>query len=216
VFSYLNQQAFVKSVLEKGSIPFVVRGNFECDHNFTFVSFGIRISPPTLKLRLAGEDSSHNIYHVSVRELRDERFFPGEIELPDRTPRGIAMALSALETWADLMCIAVGNPKIVVEPQLPVETVIPVKSELRPELLERSETLVVSYLQLKGKEREKITKALWWYRKACATWYYSIFDSYAAYWNCLEILCDVSGGRTKKGANVDEAIRNYLVTIGAS
>jgi hypothetical protein len=39
ISSYLDDDAFVEFVLEKGSIPFVVRGSISCLANFNFSPF---------------------------------------------------------------------------------------------------------------------------------------------------------------------------------
>jgi len=211
--SYLDDKAFVDFVLEKGSIPFVVRGSLACSASFNFVPFvGIRISGPTYHIHAVGEnpEKPEDTGVIYVHELNDEAIFPGEIELPEKTKLGVSKALYGLELWADFLCLAVGNPKIVIEVQRPINVVITTRSNFDPHALDRWGALFENYLQLETSERRKLTGAMWWYRKACAAAYYSLFDSYAAYWNCLEILCNVSGGKIYKGNSVDNAIQQYL------
>lgn len=212
MFSYLGDEAFVEFVLKKGSIPFIVRGTLECEANFNFSPVvGIQVSGPTFHLEVIGETTQQTTpITVFVNELSEEVVFPGEIELPEKTTEGISKALYALELWADLLCLAVGNPKIKIEVQLPVQAVITAESRLELASFERWAELAVSHFQLEDNERKRVASALWWYRKACAAAYYSVFDSYTAYWNCLEILCNVSGSKINKGQEVDEAIQNYL------
>ena len=211
--SYLDDDAFVESVLEKGSIPFVVRGSISCLANFNFAPFvGVQISRPTYHLRVFGENLKEpdDIVKFHVRELVDEVAFPGEIELPSRNKEGISKALSALELWADFLCLAVGNPKVIVEIQRPINPIIAYQNEFDPSSLQRWASLCDKYFQLDANERKKLAGALWWYRKACTANYYSLFDGYTAYWNCLEILCGVAGNKINKGPSIDAQIQEYL------
>lgn len=213
VLSYLDDKNFVDFVLEKGSIPFVVRGSLSCLANFNFAPFvGVRISRPTYHIRVFGENKkeSEDFIKINVRELVDEVVFPGEIELPELNTKGISKALYGLELWADFLCVAVGNPKIIVEVQRPMNVIIASQSEFDYPSLERWASLMEQYFQLPTEERKKLASAVWWYRKACSTTYYSLFDGYTAYWNCLEILCGVSGSKANQGEDIDEKIRNYL------
>jgi len=212
MFSYLSDKSFVEFVLEKGSIPFIIRGTLECEANFDFSEVvGIRVSGPTFHLEVIGETTQQaSPIKVFVSELSAEGVFPGEIELPEKTKEGISKALYVLELWADFLCLAVGNPKIRIEVQRPIQAVIASRSKLEPASLDRWGELTASYFQLEDNERKRVASALWWYRKACAAAYYSVFDGYTAHWNCLEILCNVSGGKINKGPEVDEAIQNYL------
>ena len=212
MLSYLNDKSFVELALESGSIPFIVRGTLECEDNFSFSpAVDILVSGPTFDLEVIGESTEQKkLVEIFVNELSEEVVFPGEIELPERTVEGISKALYALELWADLLCLAVGNPKIKVEVQRPVQAVITSTSKLELASFEMWEKLTASHLQLEDGERKRVASALWWYRKACSAAYYSVFDSYTAYWNCLEILCNVSGSKINKGPKVDEAIQNYL------
>jgi len=212
MFNYLKDKSFVEFVLNRDNIPFIVRGTLECKAHFDFNPVvGIRVSGPTLHLKVIGEDENQKVmgnYHVD--ELTDEAIFPGEIDLPEKNITGISKALYGLELWANFLCLAVGNPKIKVEIQRPVNAVIVSRSKLDGPALDRWAELINVHFQLDDAERKKVTSALWWYRKACAAAYYSVFDSYTANWNCLEILCSVSGSRINKGSKVDEAIQNYL------
>jgi hypothetical protein len=201
--------------LKKGAYPlsFVAA----CSAHFGFAPLvGIRISGPTYHVRVIGENpqQSENARTLYVHELNDEAVFPGEIELPEKTTTGISKALYGLELWADFLCLAVGNPKIIVEVQRPITAVITARSSFDPPALDRWSTLFQNYFQLEINERKKLVGAIWWYRKACATAYYSIFDSYTAYWNCLEILCAVSG-KINKGPKVDEAVQKHLKSKSA-
>ena len=210
--SLLDDEAFVDFVLEKGSIPFVVRGSLECEANFNFAPvMDVRVSGPTFHLEVIGKSPiQEEPIKLLVRELMDEAVFPGEMRLPEKTINGIARALYALELWADFLCLAVGNPKIIVEVQRPMNPVIRTRSRFDVAALNRWADLSKAYVQLPESEKWKLASAVWWYRKACAAAYYSIFDSYTAYWNCLEILCNVSGSRINKGPEVDGAIQAYL------
>jgi hypothetical protein len=213
MFNYLNNKSFVDLILEMGAIPFIIRGNIDCDFSINFAPWiDIRVYPPTAYVRTTTEknelDSENEIF---IAELENERIFKGEIKLPEKSASGIGMALHALEDWADLLCLALVNPKINIEVQLPIQ--IPVRAsgyKLEPPSLDRWAKLTDSYFDMEHDNRKHISGALWWYRKACAAAHYSIFDSYAAYWNCLEILCNVSGGKINKGKEVDEAIPSYL------
>jgi len=61
VLSYLDDKNFVDFVLEKGSIPFVVRGSLSCLANFNFAPFiGVRISRPTYHIRVFGENKKES------------------------------------------------------------------------------------------------------------------------------------------------------------
>lgn len=213
MLTYLEDKSFVKFVLERGNIPFVIRGSMTCLSNFSFAPFvGVRISGPTYPIRVIGENPQQegDAGTIHVRELIDEAVFPGEVELPERSKNGISQALYGLELWADFVCLAVGNPKIVVEVQRPINPIISTRSTFDVAALERWGQLSEAYSRLETRERKKIAGAMWWYRKACATAYYSLFDSYAAYWNCLEILCNVAASRIHKGTEVDNAIQEYL------
>jgi len=213
MFSYLDDKEFVDFVLEKGSIPFIVRGSLACSANFNFAPFvGIRISGPTYYIHVIGENPQQQgdagTFHV--RELNDEAVFPGEIELPEKTELGISKALYGLELWADFVCLAVGNPKIIVEVQRPINAIITARSNFDLPSLDRWGSLFERYSKLETNGRRRLAGAIWWYRKACSTAYYSIFDSYTAYWNCLEIMCNVAGSKVHKGTEVDDAIQEYL------
>jgi hypothetical protein len=213
--SYLSDKSFVDFVLEKGSIPFIVRGSLECKANFSFAPLiGIQISGPSYKVKAFGENTEDNIEEefigVFIRELTDETIFPGEIELPEKSLEGISKALFGLELWADFLCLAVGNPKIVVEVQKPINPVIAARSEFDVRKLDRWDSLSSAYFQLPDDERKKLSAAIWWYRKACASAYHSIFDSYTAYWNSLEILCGVAASKINKGEDVDKKVQTYL------
>lgn len=212
-FSYLGEKTFVDFVLEKGSIPFVVRGSVTCLENFSFAPLvGVQISKPTYHLRVFGENQKEtdDFIKLHVQELVDEVVFPGEIELPNRTIEGISKALYGLELWADFLCIAVGNPKVIVEVQKPINAVIASQSNFDYPSLQRWENLIRRYFQLSTEDRKKLASVLWWYRKASSTAYYSLFDSYTAYWNCLEILCGVSGSKSNQGKDIDNKIETYL------
>ncbi len=76
--------------------------------------------------------------------------------------------------------------------------------------LDRWADLFETYSRLGVNERKKLAGVIWWYRKACATAYYSIFDSYTAYWNCLEITCNVTVSKPRKGVEVDDNVQKYL------
>jgi hypothetical protein len=120
------------------------------------------------------------------------------------------LALRALEIWADFLCLANGNPKITVEVQLPVQAVIVTERELRVDDLDRWGELVSYYANLPEPDKTRVSNALWWYRKGCTAEKYSLFDGYTAYWNCLEILCGVSGSKVREGDQVDIEIQKYL------
>ena len=217
MFNYLSDKSFVESALARGNIPFIVRGSLECEEHFDFklarmeVLNGIRVSGPTFHLRVIGEHTEQeNAISVFVSELYREKVFAGEIELPEKNIEGISKALSALELWADFLCLAAGNPKIKIEVQLPLNIIVTARSRLKPASLDRELDLVVSYARLEASEKKKVAGALWWFRKACAAVDYSLFDSYTANWNCLEILCGVSGSKLNTGPEVDEAVQNYL------
>jgi hypothetical protein len=131
MLSYLNDNTFVEFVLEKGSIPFIVRGSLACSASYNFRPFiGIRISEPTYRIRAIGENvkQQDNVGTIHIRELIDEVVFPGEIELPEKTKRGISKALYGLELWADFLCLAVGNPKVIIEIQRPINAIIATRS----------------------------------------------------------------------------------------
>ena len=212
-FIYHGDQSFIDLVLEKGSISFVVRGSVTCLANYNFAPFiGVKISQPTYHVRVLGENQKEtdDFININVRELVDEVVFPGEIELPERNLEGIYKALYGLELWADFLCLAVGNPKVIVEVQRPVNIVMASQSNFDNSSLQRWGSLIGPYFQLASEERRKLAGVLWWYRKASSTAYYSLFDSYTAYWNCLEILCGVSGSKTKQGESVDKQIEAYL------
>jgi len=212
MLSYLQDQTFVEFALEKGGIPFVVRGSLTCVSDFNFTPFmKIRISGPTYRVRAIGKnkDKPDEDQPIRVHELLDEVVFPGEIELPEKTKTGISKALYALELWADFLCIADGNPKITVEIQHPTVD-ISIQRTFEPNTLYKWADLFQYYLQLEKSKRKQLAGAIWWYRKACNTSYYSLFDSYTAYWNCLKILCDVSGSKVNQGELVDRKIRGYL------
>lgn len=216
MFDFLENQSFVEFVLERGSIPFVVRGDLTCSANFTFDwgDWGIRISRPTYRVKVYGENPTSQedepLVNVHFHELTGETVFPGEIELPERSKRGIELALRAIEIWADFLCLANGNPKIQVEIQLPVQAIIVAKRELRADDLTRWAELVSYHASLSEPEKTQVENALWWYRKGCAAIKYSLFNGYTAYWNCLEILCGVSGSKIRKGEQVDAKIQEYL------
>lgn len=210
---YVDDKAFVDFVLEKGSIPFIVRGSLTCLSNFNFAPLiGVQISRPTYRIRVFGENEKEtdDFIKLHVRELVDEVVFPGEIELPERSVKGISKALYGLELWADFLCLAVGNPKITVEVQRPINPVISIQSTFDYPSLQRWENLFRRYFQLAPEERRRLAGALWWYRKASSTAYYSLFDSFTAYWNCLEILCGVSGSKSNQGETTDKKIEAYL------
>ena len=169
----------------------------------------IQISGPTCGIHAYREDpEEQSDFSIELGELVDEVVFPGKIELPEQTRDGITKALCALELWADLLCIAVGNPKVIVEIQRPMHAVI--STQTRFVSLQRWGELAKQYFQLAPERRERVARALWWYRKASSTAYYSIFDSYTAYWNCLEILCNVSASKVRKGEDVDRRVQDYL------
>lgn len=212
MLSYLDDRSFVEFVLQKGIIPFMVRGSVECKSNFNFAPFvNIRVSGPTFYLDVIGRDAKkEEALKVFIHELMDEAVFPGEIELPEKTTEGIAKALNGLELWADFLCLAVGNPKVRIEIQRPVTAVITTRSQLDVATLDRWASLSESYFRLDRDDRKKLSRVLWWYRKACEAAYYSLFFSYTAYWNCLEILCGVAGSRINTGPEVDRAIQGYL------
>lgn len=207
MFSYLDDDNFVEHVLEKGSIPFLIRGSLECSANFNFTQLiGVRISGPTYRVFAVGENMKdpNDAGKVHVRELVDEVVFPGEIDLPEKTKTGISKALYALQLWADFICLAVGNPKITVEVQRPINVVMATHSKFDVRSLDSWGDLFVSYTKLDTNERKKFAASLWWYRKACSTAYYSVFDSYTAYWNCLEIMF------TSDHHNIQKQMRNGL------
>lgn len=212
MFSYLSNQPFVEYVLERGNIPFIVRGNLECADSIDFSPLlNIRTFPPTESLKVTKRKADGATEDIFIRELHEETVFSGEIDLAEKTPRGIAMALWAIERWADFLCLALGNPRIQVEVQLPVNVVITMSGfKLGAEALVRWASFVISHSELEDHERPRIASALWWYRKGCAAANYSLFESYTAYWNCLEIMCSVSGNKIKKGTTVDEQIQGYL------
>ncbi len=212
MFNFLTDKAFVESALEKGIIPFLLRGNLECDANFNFSPFvNIEVSGPTFHIEAHGENpNQENWLKIHIAELNDEAVFPGEIELPERTIQGISKALYGLELWADFLCLAIGNPNIKVEVQLPVNAIIVSRSKLDVSALDRWATLISTHFNLSDSDRKKIAGAIWWYRKGCRAAYYSVFDSYTAYWNCLEILCGVSGSKIMKGSEVDNKVQDYL------
>jgi len=208
MLSYLDDDNFVEYVLEKGSIPFLVRGSLACSANFNFMPLiGIRISGPTHRVFAVGENTKQpdDTGTIHVRELVDEVVFPGEIELPEKTKTGISKALYGLELWADFLCLAVGNPKIIVEVQRPINVVIATHSDFDVRSLDSWGDLFQHYLTLETSERKKIAASLWWYRKACSTAYYSVFDSYTAYWNCLEIMF------TSEPHNIQKQMRTGLL-----
>lgn len=211
MFNYINDEAFVKSVLKEGCIPFVVRGSLRCPDRFEFPHVGVLVSGPTLHLEVtAGRSEGDASNRVLVRELVEEGVFRGQIQLPERTEEGICKALYALELWADFLCLAVGNPKLQVEVQRPVTAVIASRDRLDHASLVRWARLMQCHFQLGTNERSRVAAALWWYRKGCAAAYYSVFDSYTAHWNSLETLCGVSGGKIRKGPEVDGAVQDYL------
>jgi len=114
MFSYLNDKSFVKFALESGSIPFIIRGTLECEDMFNFSpAVGISVSGPTFHLEVVGESAEQkDLIKVFVNELSEEVIFPGEIELPEKTVKGISEALAALELWAELSNAARSSPPI--------------------------------------------------------------------------------------------------------
>ena len=165
VSSYLDDSAFVDFVLERGSIPFVVHGSISCLANFNFAPFiGVKISKPTYHVRVFGENLKEpdDTIKINVAELIDEVVFPGEIELPERSKTGISKALHSLELWADFLCIAVGNPKVIVEIQRPINVVIPLQSNFDYPSLQSWGHLIEQYLKLASEERKKLARVLWW------------------------------------------------------
>jgi len=175
----------------------------------------VQISYPTYHLRVFGENPKKpdDIIKMNVRELVDEVVFPGEIELPELSETGISKALHGLELWADFLCIAVGNPKVVVEIQRPIGAILAYQSNFDYPALQRWGNLMEQYFKLPTSERRKLAGVLWWYRKGCSAAYYSLFDSYTSYWNCLEILCNVSGSKPNQGEAIDSQIQNYLKNL---
>ena len=213
MFSFLNNKSFVDFVLGRGRIPFIVHGDLTVNANFTFW-WGIHISPPTYKVRVHGENKTSNgpriLGDVYIHELTGETVFPGEVELPENTMRGIGLALSSLERWANFLCLANGNPKIQVEVQLPVRAVAETTRELTVSDLDTWADLINYHASLPDAEKQQVENALWWYRKGCAASKYSVFDGYTAYWNCLEILCGVSGSKIRQGEQVAADVQSYL------
>jgi hypothetical protein len=212
-FIYHGDKAFIESALETGSIPFIVRGSLTCLANFNFEPFlKLKISRPTYHIRVFGENQKEtdNLVNINIRELVDEVVFPGEIELRERSVEGIQKALRGLELWADFLCVAVGNPKVIVEVQRPVNIVMASQSNFDSPSLQRWASLVSEYYKLPPEEQKKLAGVLWWYRKASSAAYYSFFDSYTAYWNCLEILCGVSGSKPKQEESTNKQIEAYL------
>jgi hypothetical protein len=210
---YLDNPTFVDYVLEKGCIPFVVRGNVKCIENFNFAPLiCVQISNTNYRIRVFGENKKEkmNDIIIKVREIVDDVVFSGEIKLPERTIEGISKAINSLELWADFLCITIGNPKIFVEVQKPRDLIISSQSTLDYKSLQRLVNLLRQHLQLGIEERSKLESVLWWYRKASSAAYYSLFDSYTAYWNCLEILCSVSGSKLHQGVDIDNKIEVYL------
>lgn len=207
MLSYLDDENFVEDVLDKGSIPFLVRGSLACLANFSFMPFvGIRITGPTYRVFAVGENTKQpdDIEKIHVQELLDEVVFPGEIQLPEKTKAGISKALYGLELWADFLCLSVGNPKIIVEVQRPINAVMASHSNFDVNSLDTWGNLFEHYSKLSADERKKIAGSLWWYRKACSTAYYSAFDSYTAYWNCIEIMF------TSEHHNIQKQMRHGL------
>jgi hypothetical protein len=208
----LNDAAFVDSVLETGVINFLVRGRLWCDANFGFEPFvKIRISGPTYKLHVYGETPSQDKpFHWLVNELNDDAIFPGEITIPEKTKEGIGRAVNHLEIWADFLCLATGNPKLIVEIQRPLVANIQIRTDMDVASLDRWSDLTQNHVALPGAERQQVSRALWWYRKACVATSYSVFDGYTARWNCLEILCGVSGSQVKQEPSAARKIQDYL------
>lgn len=211
MLSYLDDDAFVDFVLEKGKIPFLVRGNIACSSHFDFARFGgIKIAGPNYHVRAIAEDlETKTSGPIHIYELTDEAVFRGEIEIPEKTKTGISKALFGLEVWADFMCVAVGNPRIIIEIQHPINAIIAARSVFDVSSFNKWASLFEIYGCLAVDERSKLRRAMWWYRKACTAAYYSVFDSYTANWNCLEIMCGV-GNKTHKGPEVDKNIQEYL------
>jgi len=213
MLNYLDDNNFVEQAIENGKITFLVRGSLSCSHHFNFTRLvPIRIAGPTFKIYAVAENSERpdDIGKIHVQELVDEVVFRGEVELPEKTKIGISKALYVLELWADFLCLTVGNPKITIEVQRPLNAVIGLKSEFDVQSLDRWGSLFEQYLLLNPSERKKLAGTIWWYRKACSTAYYSLFDSYTAYWNCLEILCNVSGSKTREEEVTNRQIESYF------
>lgn len=214
MFNLLEDNNFIEFVLERGNIPFVVRGSLGCIANFNFSPLiPVRISRPTYRVHSYGKNvkQKDDIIDVFINELHEEVVFPGEIDLPEGSIRGVAKSLYGLELWADLLCIAVGNPKIAIEVQRPLNPVIAMRKDMDPQSLNAWSDLFISLNELDLEKGKRTSAALWWYRKACGTAYYSIFDSYTANWNCIEILCNISGGKIRTGADVDQAVEQYIM-----
>jgi hypothetical protein len=127
MFNYLTDNNFVEYVLEMEKIPFLVRGSLGCSADFNFRSVPeIRITGPTYRVSAVRENSKdpNDKSQIHIQELFEEVVFQGEIDLPEKTRVGVFRALNALERWADLLCLAIGNPKIIVEVQRPVNIVM--------------------------------------------------------------------------------------------
>jgi hypothetical protein len=211
MFSYSSNQSFVDTAIQEGKIYFKVRGSLQCDFQMSFKNFGIVIHPPTSKLRAyAQETKDSELQKVHVTELQDEVVFSGSIDLAENSKQGIDRALGALELWADFLCFASGNPKVTIEIELPVQAVISIGRHIDEQIGKQLLEAAGHFHFLDPEDKSRVLRALWWYRKGCNTAYYSVFDSYTSYWNCLEILCDVSGSKMRQDADLDEAIDNYL------
>lgn len=119
-------------------IPVLVRGRLACAANFNFMPFiGIRISGPIYLVFAIEENMKqpHDAGKIYVQELVDEVVFPGGIELPEKTRTGVPKAPYGLELWTDFLCLAVGNPKITVEIQRPINVVMSTHKDFDVRLL---------------------------------------------------------------------------------
>lgn len=213
MFDYLADEGFITWAIKRSKITFIVHGSLTCETPVTF-PWDISIGPPTTQVMVKGVDriskTEVSLDKVYFHELVNETVFYGEIALRDATRDGVVEALGLLERWADLLCLAHGNPKIQLEIQIPIRVITETGRPIEDRHIDRWHRLIPLMHVLPDEIRSRVDRGLWWYRKGCNAQRTSLFDAYAAFWNVLEILCGVSGSRHQKGPDVDEKIRKYL------
>jgi hypothetical protein len=213
--NYLEEQNFIDDVIETGKIKFVVHGNLTCQFPINFKG-DIFIHPPTVRVKANHRDkdkeSEINLDKVHFRDLEGETVFRGEMLVKERNLTGIGNALDELELWADMLCLAHGNPKIHLEIQLPIRVISATRRDIELQDIREWHRFEAVLGKLPKARQDRIKRALWWYRKGCSLHNYSIFDTYTAFWNVLEIVCAVSGNLTRKGTDIDEAVQKYLAS----
>lgn len=211
--NYLVEKNFIDDVIETGKIKFIVHGNLTCQFPINFKG-DILIHPPTVRVKVdhRDKDKEHeiNLDKVHFRELEGETVFRGEMMVTEKNLLAIGSALEQLELWADMLCLAHGNPKIHLEIQVPIRAISAARRDIELKDVSEWHRFEAVMHRLPKEQQNRIKRALWWYRKGCSLHNYSIFDTYTAFWNVLEILTNVSGNLTRKGAEVDEALRKYL------